>query len=311
MARPGVPPLDMMARLPERLAAAVGRAPLYRSQIDGSGARVAPLDLRRLLAWGDAQADPFCGRRDPATETTCILQAGDSVPLYLALTPQDVAAAARALAACWRLLGVRRGDHVLIFDYGTSPLTLFASWCYVPGLRRGAADLLGAVPICNDGLPEFAPRAVHVLRYLRPRVAFVDREAMPALVRCAAEQGFDVASCLQLLVVSSDEEIAGAEPTAAWTDALGLPVRWLVRSEAALFFAAQCERGLFHVNPRFYRVEVAGESGRLSGRGEGRLCITSLFLQGSPAVRYLTDLVVRRESGCGCGAPGIALRVMA
>jgi len=299
-----------MTPLPASLEAATARTPLYGSQIDDRGAEaLPPIDLRALLAWGNERADPFCGRRDPEAAPVCILEAGDRVPLYLALTPGDLAAAARALAACWRLLGVRCGDRVLIYDYGTSPLTLFASWCYVPFLNRGAADLLGAVPICNDGLPEFAARAIHVLRYLRPRVIFVDQTAMPALVRSAAEEGFALRSCVELVVVSADEEVADADRTRSWAQALDVPVRWLVRSEAALFFAAQCAQGLFHVDPRFYRAEVVDQRGRLSSQDEGRLCVTNRFLLGSPAVRYVTDLVVRRANRCSCGAPGTVVRV--
>lgn len=250
---------------------------------------------------------PAGGLADPAARPVCLLQAGDRNSLYLTLTAGDIGAAARALASCWRSLGVRRNDRVLIFDYGTSPLTLFASWSYVPYLRSGAADLLGAVPVCNDGLPEFAPRALHLVRFVRPRVAFVDAGAMPALVRAALDEGFAISDSIESVVVSSDEEMPEAEQVAAWSLALGVPVRWLMRAEAALFFAAQCERGAFHVDRRFYRVEVVPEGGEPASRGEGLLCVTNSFLQGSRAPRYLTDIPVRMGGRCPCGAAGRAV----
>ncbi len=264
-----------------------------------------PLPSSTFAAALPGRIDRLAAGRDRSPEQpACVLQAGDRSSLYLTLTAGDLAAAARALASCWRMLGVRRDDRVLIFDYGTSPLTLFASWSYLPNLRSGAADLLGAIPICNDGLPEFAPRALHVARFVRPRIAFIDGEAMPAFVRVALDAQFDVSSSIEMIAVSADEEVPDAEQVTVWSQALGLPVRSLVRAEAALFFAAQCDRGAFHADRRFYRVEVAPPGRDPATQGEGLLCVTNRFLQGSPAVRYLTDIPVRMGGRCDCGLPG-------
>jgi phenylacetate-coenzyme A ligase PaaK-like adenylate-forming protein len=265
---------------------------------------VPHVDLHGLVARAEADGDPFAGRRDPSSASACVLQAGDRLPLYLALAPGDMAGAARALAASWRLYGIGSGDVVLIYDYGTSPATLFASWSYVPGLRAGAADLLGAVPICNDGLAEFAPRALHVLRYLRPRAVFVDAEVMPVFVRRAAEARFDVGEHTRMIIVSADEEAARPGDLAAWSAALGVPVRSMLRSDPALFFAGQCEAGVFHADAASYAVEVVPGDG-----GAGRLCVTNFFLTATPVIRHVTDIVATVDaSPCRCGAPGVVMR---
>lgn len=258
-----------------------------------------PAGLRDLVASGD----PFARRRDPAAATPLIIQATDGAPLYLALTEEDISGAARALASAWRTLGVRRGDHVFIYDYGTSIQTLFASWCYVPWLRRGAADILGAVPICNDGLPEFADRALHVLRYLRPRVTVVEYTRMPHLLRRIADQRANLADWTELVVVSPDEE--GVAPGLAdqWSRELGLPVRLLLRSGPALFFAAECEHGALHADSRHYRVGVLAQPEQTPrSTGEGSLCITNRFLRGTVVDQYVSTVdVVIRPGRCACG----------
>ncbi len=259
----------------------------------------APAGLRDLVARGE----PFGGRRNRALATPLIIQAADGVPIYLALTEEDISGAARALASAWRVLGVRRGDHVLIYDYGTSIQTLFASWCYVPWLRRGAADILGAVPICNDGLPEFADRALHVLRYLRPRVTIVERALMPQLVRRAADQRANLGDWTDLLVVSPEEEGIASDDTGQWSRELGVPVRLLLRSGPALFFAAECEHGALHADPRHYKVGVLAQAGdEVRSAGEGSLCITNRFLRGTPADDYVSTVdVAIRPGRCACG----------
>ncbi len=258
-----------------------------------------PEGLRDLVA----SRDPFGGRRNPAAATPLILQATDGAPIYLALTEEDISGAARALASAWRALGVRRGDHVLICDYGTSVQTLFASWSYVPWLRRGAADILGAVPICNDGLPEFADRALHVLRYLRPRVTVVEYTQIPHVLRRVADQRANLADWTELVVVSPDEEGVAPDQVDHLSHELGLPVRLLLRSGPALFFAAECEHGALHADPRHYRVGVLaypGEQPRPTG--EGSLCVTNRFLRGTIVDQYVSTVdVVIRPGRCACG----------
>lgn len=273
----------------------------------------APASLHDLASHAEEARDPFAGRRQGETETPVVIQAADGVPVYLALTREDVAASARALASAWRTLGVRRGDSVLIYDYGASPLTLFASWCYVPHLERGAADLLGAVPLCNDGLPEFASRALHVLRYLRPGVTIVDAANMPVFLRRVAEERAQISEWTRMLAVSPDEETLSPPQVAAWQRELGLPVRLLLRSGPAMFFAAECDEGALHAGPRYYRLEVVPqEGGEPAATGQGSLCITNRFLEGTRVERYLAHVHVAIEPRpCSCGRPGRPFRCLA
>lgn len=300
--------------LPQELMRAAARTPLYRSLPPTRGA-----DRRELTAWPPvsleallrAADDPFGGRRDPRRRPRAILQVADGLPLYWALGQGDMAGAGAALAHCWRRLGIGPGDRVAIYDYGTSPLALFASRHYLPYLPAGAADLIGCTPICNDGLPELASRALHLLRYVRPRVLFVHGEAMEALLTQAARGDWPPPGLHCTVVVSADERIAPSGQLSRWARGLGLPVRQLLRADAALFFAPPCPDGqAYHPSEEHYLPEVLSEDGlRPLPQGQiGLLAVTNLFLRGCPVIRYVTDLRASLRSGpCPCGARGPAI----
>ncbi len=303
--------------LPPGLVRAAIRTPLYRSQMPPSQAdrqRLAcwpPMDLDTLLRSRAEHDDPFGGRRDPRRPVRVILQVGDGLPLYWALGPRDLAGAAAALAHGWRQLGLGPGDRVAIYDYGTSPLTLFASSSYLPYLGAGAADLIGCTPICNDGLPELASRALHLLQYVRPKVLFARAEAVEALLAQApgARPFLEGLGCT--VVVSADEQPIPSEQVARWQRKLSLPVRQLLRADAALFFAAPCPATqAYHVSKAHYLVEVLAEGGRepLSPGEVGLLTITNLFLRTCPIIRYVSEVRAALAAGpCLCGSEDLAV----
>lgn len=304
--------------LPQELVRAAARAPLYRSRMSaqtGAGGQLAswpPIDLESILRCQAESDDPFGGRRDPRRRARAILQVGDGLPLYWALGRQDMAGAAAALAHCWRQLGIGAGDRLAVYDYGTSPLALFASASYLPYLRAGAAEIIGCTPICNDGLPELASRALHLLKYVRPKAMFVNAEAMEALLAQAVRSSSHLDDLTCTIIVSADEQPVPRRQLARWTRRLGLPVRQLLRVDAALFFAAPCPvSDAHHASSAHYLAEVLSEEGRqpLTAGEAGLLTVTNLFVRTCPAIRYVTDLrAALAADPCACGADGIAIR---
>lgn len=301
--------------IPEDLARAAASAPLYAPLIGGKSTSSLrslsvwpPVDLEGLLRAHTDLNDPFGGRLHDGAGALTMFQMGDQLPLYWALLPNEMAAAAEVLAECWSTVGIRQGDRVAIYDYGTSPLTLFASANYIPHLPTGAAEILGCTPICNDGLPEFASRVLHVLRYVRPQVLFVRGDVMPALVSQATKEDVDFSSLTSLLVVSSDEELADPGDTIRWSRQLGVTVTQLLRVDAALFFAHPCQLGdAYHPNDLRYIVEAVSERELtpVKDGDPGRLTITNLFLRTCPAIRYVSDIRARvRRIQCDCGHQG-------
>ena len=304
--------------IPEDLAQAAAAAPLYAPLVHDKPASALrsltawpPLDLERLLGAQRDLDDPFGGRLNGSARAGTMFQVGDQLPHYWAMAPQELAAAGHVLADCWRKLGIRQGDRVAIYDYGTSPLTLFASASYIPHLPTGAAEILGCTPICNDGLPEFASRALHLLQYVRPRLLFARGEVMPALVSQAAREGAFLGSLTSLVVVSSDEELASPAEAHRWSRGLGVPLLQLLRVDAALFFAPPCQLGgAYHADDRWYLVEALSEPELMATKEgtPGRLAVTNLFLRTCPTIRYVSDIRASlRRNACRCGWQGTTI----
>jgi len=283
--------------LPRSLVEVAARAPLYRRRLGQATSRrleAWPLvDMEALLA----QGDPFGGRLPEGATPPVVVQVGEGLPLYWGLVGGDLEAMADVLAFCWRRLGLRRGDRVAIYDYGTSALVMFASRAYTPHLRSGAAERLGCTPICNDGLPEMAPRALHLLTYVRPRLLFLGEEGAEALLHHLQARGATLAGLVERVVLAPDERPLSPQEVGRWQEALGVPVAQLLRADICMLLAPPCPCGLgFHLPPP-YVVEVGPE---------GRLTVTHRRLLGCPVVRHVTDIKVGRleEGRCPCGHVG-------
>lgn len=246
--------------------------------------------------------DPFAGRAIPGQEASVLVQATRDLPVFWTLGRRDLSAMARSLADTWRALGVAAGQRVVLYDYATSPLVLFASRSFLPHLDHGAAEILSSTPICNDGLPELADRCAHILEYLSPSFLFIDLEAVePLLDRIGS-----AARTLERIVVSSDENLISPDQMADLSGRFGLEVVQLIRSDIALFFAPPCsrEQNTFHP-PSTAIVETVS-----AGPGEGRVSITNTAIASSLVVRYVTPFKGNVQYGqCRCGHDGTVLVV--
>ncbi len=256
------------------------------------------LDAGPLLA----QEDPFGGRLREGARPPVVVQVGEGLPLYWGLDEGDLEAMAAVLAFCWRWLGIGRGDKVAIYDYGTSALVMFASCAYTPYLRAGAAERLGCTPVCNDGLPEMAPRAVHLLTYVRPRCLFLGEEGAEALLYHLRNRGEGLRGLVDKVVLALDERPLAQQEVAQWEAEMGVSVAQLLRADICLFLAPPCPLGQgFHVPPAYW-VEMGPE---------GRLTVTHLGLLSCPVIRQVTDITVMgiEEGPCPCGFAGATVRL--
>jgi len=273
--------------------------------------RRVPLTLIDELLEEVRSGDPYASRCCNASPQVCLQLEYDS-PLYLALSPAELQLYAEALRRCWLGLGLAAGYRVAIYDYGTSPLSYLASAAFIPHLKEGAADALGCLPICNDGLPEMAYRAVHILRYLRPHILFLRQECLYPLLEQAGHQGLELAEHLQALVVSANEEIADEGTRRQWREKAGVPVYILPRADAALFLAGECRHcHALHSWPDLYLLEVVDEYSLepLPSGQRGLLTITNLCARTCPSIRYVSQLTVTLTQG-GCDADPTAWRMI-
>lgn len=286
---------------------AAARLPLYCSLPENRPPFVHTADDLRAVA--ENQIDPFGGRHDPDHPPVAFVQVARDLSLYWAFARADLRALAAVTVRAWLRLGVSPGQRVAFYDYATSPAVMFTSRSYVANMEAGAADILGCMPICNDGLPELADRCVHILEYFHPETLFVDVELMDPLIRAMASRSIPILP--PLVVVTGDESLADEGSLQEWGAALGTAVKQMMRVDAALLVAAPCpvEHMTFHPDEAGYRMEAI-DLDRRSTSSIGRLAVTNLAVRSSVVVRYLTELYGGVRTGlCACGHSGAIVEI--
>ena len=266
--------------------------------------KVPILRLEDLEEVRSSTGDPFSGRKcqGKAAQLTFQLETGEEVPLYIALSRSDLRLYAQSLSYCWRLLGLTKGDRVAIFDYGSSPISYLASSAFMPYLYRGAAEELGCIPLCNDGVSQMSQRAIEIIRFIRPRVFFIRSDCLFPFSQEVKRQGISLPDYIESLVVTEDDGIPSIRSCQTWASALGVPVYRLLRVDVAMFLGVECPHcHLLHVNSELYFVEAAqkGQDGMPGRNSPGVLTITNLFARMTPTIRYVSHVQgVLMEPGC-------------
>ena len=272
------------------------------------------MTLEGLVRARRKNRDPFSLRwqKKTAPRVAIQLEYDTELALYTALDAQDLSQYAEALRRCWSLFGIEKGDRVAIFDYGTSPVSYLASSIFTPYLRRGAADLLGCLAICNDGAANLSRRAVDVVRTVRPRVLFVRTDCLYPFSTEVTRSSLTLSSYVDALVAVENEATLSGTDRESYQTTLGVPIYRLVRADAAMFLAPECPQcGLFHVWPDLYYVETTErlENPIVSGQ-ESPLIITNWFSRSFPAIRYLSQIhAVLHSAGCPAGPRDLRMSV--
>src|SRR5574341_275616 len=296
---------EALLNLPDWLIAAARRVPLYRSLPLRPTWPAYSHTAEDLEAVGTRLGDPFGGRHDIAHPPDVLIQVARDLPIYWALAASDLNALSTVLAGSWTRLGITAGQRVALYDYATAPTVVYASRAYVPHLDAGAADLLGCLPICNDGLPDLADRCVHILEYVQPSVLFIDAELVDPFLRALERRGRGTPA---RVVVTSDEAPAGPAEIREWGAVLGSEVLQMLRADAPLFLAPPClvEPMTFHPDAAAYRVEaLSADASGDPPDGAGQIAVTNLAVRASVVIRYVTNIAGSVRTGpCGCGRTG-------
>jgi len=264
-------------------------------------ATVPMMTLEQLAAAKIASGDPYSlrWRKKTPPRVTFQLEYDAEVSLYTALEAKELNIYAEALRRCWSLFGITKGDRVAIFDYGTSPVSYLASRSFTPYLAKGAADLLGCLPICNDGAANLSQRAVEIVRFVRPRLLFLRADCLHPFAAEIHNGALRLASYVDALVAVENEGMLTAAERDSYQKSLGVPIYRLLRADAAMFLAPECPScGLFHIWPDLYHVERSAQEGRA-----GRLLVTNWFAGSCQAIRYLSQIeAVLERPGCPAGS---------
>jgi phenylacetate-coenzyme A ligase PaaK-like adenylate-forming protein len=270
--------------------------------------------LEELVAEKMSSGDPYSSRlcENGAALVTLQLEYDTETRLYIALSRQDLKRYAEALRRCWSLLGLRKGDGVAIFDYGTSPVSYLASSAFTPYLSQGAADALGCLPICNDGVANMSQRAVEILKFMRPQALFIRSDCLEPFSMESERQLGRLSGYTRALVVTENEGCLPKVEQDAYEKRLGLPVYRLLRIDAGMFLAMECpECRLFHSWKDLYYVESVTRAGDdVDEGGQNYLAITNWFARACPAVRYLSQ-VKGSVYSAGCRRGPVDIRIAA
>lgn len=254
---------------------------------------IPPLTLEELveekIRSGDPYSSRWCEKKSPPVVFQ--LEYDTETPLFLPLARSTLKGYAKALTRCWSLLGLERGDRVAIFDYGTSPMTYLASASYTPYLSRGAAEVLGCLPICNDGVANMSQRAVEILKVIRPRILFLRSDCLMPLINDAEAAALHLPDYVRALVIAENEGALSQMDQQSFERRLGVPIYRMVRVDVGMFLAVECPQcRLLHTWQDSYLVENAeGDMGEpANGPVRSPLVITNWFDLACPTLRYLS-----------------------
>jgi hypothetical protein len=277
----------------------LGAFPFYRARLGAHGVP-EPWSLEDLEDYARTHDDAFGGRLRPGARPPVVLQieATSEPPVWSALERDDLDAWAGSLSRIWKRFGVARGEAIAFFEYGSNPCVLLSSSIYVSHLRRGAATRLGTDVICNDGVANMTGRMLVVLETVRPSGLVIRRDLIAPFVDALSTRGLPPRSRLRWAAVTEVEGAPTRTDAERLEAAIGVPVRRLLRADAAFFVAGDCARcGLFHLD-RAHQAESLGD---------GTVAVSARFGGICPAIRYqlgAADLV-----SAGCGAEPRARRV--
>ncbi len=295
------PDIRRIKRLVQRGSA----SPFYRRKFKGvrklrvadpaTFKNIPPFTLEDLveerLASGNPYSSRWCEKKNPLLAFQ--LEYDTEPRLYLPLDRPTLKGYAEALTRCWSLLGLRPGDAVGIFDYGTSPVTYLASGSYTPYLERGAAEALGCMPICNDGVANMSQRALDIVKFIRPRLLFIRSDCLQPFAYQAEATALRVADHIGALVVAESEGALTRTEQTGFEERLGVPVYRLLRVDVAMFLAVECPHcRLLHSWQDLYLVEnQPDDKEALTGDPlPSPLLITNWFARGCPTLRYQTQI---------------------
>jgi phenylacetate-coenzyme A ligase PaaK-like adenylate-forming protein len=267
---------------------------------------VPTMTLDELVVERTRSGDPYslrwCGNDRPLLAFQ--LEYDLEAPLYIGLDRTALRGYVDALRRCWSLLGLGKGDTVAIFDYGTSPVSYLTSSTFTPYLNKGVADVLGCLPICNDGAANMCQRAVEILKFVRPSIFFVRADCLPPLILEIERQLSRLADFTNALVVVENEGLLSKSDQSLYESRTGVPIYRLLRMDAAMFVAVECPQcRLLHCWQDLYLVESAADGfGDTDDPLGSSLVVTNWFAKTCPTIRYVSQVQGALEStGCSRG----------
>jgi len=286
--------------VPDTTRPDLGDRPFYAARGE------APWTLDDLCDFAAAAGDPYGGRLaggpfdagapDRLPPFSLQLEAGEP-PVWVGVDSGELTRWSEALERLLARWGLGAGDTIGFYEYGSSPLVLLSAGSYVPGLGQGATDRLGADMLCNDGMGNMALRMAEAIRVVAPAALVVRADVAAPLTEALEMSGVHLGDAVRWAAVTVPDGAAFPNDVARWSERWGLPVRRILRADAAFLVAGDCPAcDLFHVDGELYDLEPLPS---------GELAITARFATTTPAVRYNLGSAEAVPAGCAAepGAP--------
>lgn len=262
------------------------------------GALAEPWTLDDLCDFAAATGDPYGGRLaggpfdgapDRLPPFSLQLEGGEP-PVWVGLDGGELEQWSAALERILGRWGVAAGDTVGFYEYGSSPLVLLSAGSYVPGLGRGATDRLGADMFCNDGMGNMALRMAEAIRVVRPSAVVLRSDVAAPFNEALEMSGVSLPEVVRWVAVTVPDGAPFDGDVARWSHRWRLPVRRILRADAAFLLAGDCPTcDLFHVDPELYDLEPLRD---------GEVAVTARFAVTTPAVRYNLGQAETVAAGC-------------
>lgn len=154
--------------------------------------------------------------------------------------------AAKSYSNCLHELGVKQGELIQIYDFGSSPISFLFGRNYCPLSIEGTSELLNVRVLFNDGIPDFLGRGLYGLAKCRPNSLIIRKELLGPLVQRNKQYDEIKNGGPTRIIVTADRDFITKEELLELQEKLRVEISYIFRIDEILFFAYSCTRGKLH-----------------------------------------------------------------
>lgn len=297
---------------------------LYNSKFKASG--IKPEDIRSL---NDIVKLPITVREDienyiektgdPYGGVCCVWTEGRQInvgqflkgfpgekPVYIAGTVDDFLVLTEQFVRQWRMMGVGNGDVVILQVDGRGGSQLGMVSTTHPVYRPDVSRILNCKFLIVTYLtPVEVGRILHYIKFFKASTIAALPQTFPALNEAFKAQGKTPKEAgIRRIILTTREKVLSSAAVERLREVWGCEVYNVAYVPECQFYAVDCQahKGL-HFWEDMFIVEVLDENNQPVKPGKaGKLTITNLWAEGSPLIRFKTDMDIKLNTEiCECG----------
>lgn len=204
-------------------------------------------------------------------EESLILQTGNQ---ELRFSREQLQQAAEMYARCIQKLGIKEGELVQIYDFGSSPVVFLFEHNYCSLPIKGAAEILNLRGLLNDGITDFLGRGLYAIRVCNPTTLIIRKELLGPLVQTNKQLGEIRRGKPSRIIATADRDLISREELNMAREQLGVEIAYVLRVDPILFFAYSCNIGgllHFHFPRRNFEIEAADKGWKFKSLTSGAI----------------------------------------